>query len=95
MSLWLRHGQVCVVVGGRVHAADGWQNLRSKRKTYDTACGRRGKPIGFPVVGQPGDGMVAPWPPYVADVRDWGYERCRECMTRQPGKPERLDLVTP
>ena len=93
MSFWVRFGQICVIVGGQVHAADGWQHPKSKRKTYDTACGRRGRALGIPVKDKPGDAIAAPWPPYVSDASEWGYARCKACMEAAPGKPERLPLV--
>lgn len=90
MSFWVRiSGPICVVAGGQVHAGDALRSVKSNRKTYDTKCGKRGKALGHSVKDSPGDGIAAYWPPYVADAREWGYERCKDCMRLAPGKPER------
>jgi hypothetical protein len=65
----------------------------SKRKTYDTACGKRARLIAFPIHGRPGAYIACRWPLYVSQAREWGYERCRDCMVASPGRPERVELV--
>lgn len=61
-----------------------------KRKTYDTACGKRARLLAFPLQNRPADVMTVRWPVYVAQAREWGYERCRDCMDAAPGRPERV-----
>lgn len=94
MSVWLHITcDMCAVDRhGVLHAVTA-RSPKIKRKTYDTACGRRATLLGFDVVGHPGSHMTARWPVYVAQAREWGYERCRDCMKASPGKPERVELV--
>lgn len=86
-------GHFCAIERGTLHAAKARYG-KSRRKTYDTACGRRALAMAFPVLNQPDTTMTVHWPPYVDQAREWGYERCRDCMTAAPGKPERVKLVT-
>lgn len=85
---------VCAVGGKQLHAVKATSKPRkSKRKTYDAACGKRAVLLGFPVQGRSGDYMTVAWPPYVVDAQEWGYERCKDCMTASPGKPQRPPFV--
>lgn len=61
------------------HALD-WIQHRSRRITWDTACGGRAHPQ-FSTVEAGGDLIRAtiPWPPYVAPLREAGLSRCIEC----------------
>lgn len=96
MSLWVHI--TCHVVGvDRRHAHAMKARLRkSRRKTYDAACGARVKPLAFETINDSGDltgHITTPWPPYVKDAQEWGYERCPACLTAVPGKPQRLNLT--
>ena len=83
-------GAITGVAGGKVHATKA-RLRKTKRKTYDAACGRRVTLLGHPVKG--GGHITQPWPPYVKDAQEWGgYERCPECLELVPGKPQRLAL---
>lgn len=93
MSFWIRFGPVCGIAGGQVHATNAVRGKQVKRKTFDAACGRRVVLLTHGVHGKPDDRITVSWPPYVADAREWGYERCRDCMTMQPGKPVRAQMA--
>lgn len=89
MSFWVVFGHACAVdARGGLHATKT-PRAKTKRKTWDAACGSRVRLLAFPVDGKPDDRMTVSWPPYVDDAREWGYERCRDCMVAVPGKPQR------
>lgn len=84
-ALWMRFGPVCVVTAAVVHAADSPPSKAYRhRKTLDTACGRRARLYVMPTVD--GDRMSIAWPPPVKDAREWGFDRCRDCMAERPGR---------
>jgi hypothetical protein len=86
---------VCAVAGFELHAAQALRSPKVKRKTWDAACGKRVKLLVFPIHNHPDTAMTVVWPPYVADAREWGYERCRECLIASPGKPQRPAFAPP
>ena len=92
MSFWVHISGHFVGVDRRQAHATKARLSKTKRKTYDAACGARVTPIAFEVVG--GGHITTPWPPYAADAKEWGYERCADCLTAVPGKPQRLDLTS-
>jgi hypothetical protein len=81
-------GHSCGVEKAVLHAVRT-PRRKTRRKTWDTACGKRARLLAFGVQGKPDDRMTAVWPPFAADAKNWGYERCRECMKAAPGKPVR------
>jgi hypothetical protein len=93
VSVWLIiTSDMCAVdARGVLHAVKA--RPKSGRKTYDAACGKRARLLAFPVQGRPGEVMTVRWPVYVAQARDWGYGRCRDCMVASPGRPERVELA--
>lgn len=93
MSFWVRFGWTCAVDRRQVHAAKT-PRPKTRRKTYDAACGARVRLLGFPIKDKPGDAMSAAWPPYVDQAAEWGYTRCADCMKAAPGKPVRVGLVS-
>lgn len=94
MSFWVIVGHSCAVDSTTVHAAKT-PRRKTRRKTYDAACGRHVRLLAFPVQGKPDDRLTVAWPPYAKDAREWGYERCRDCMRAVPGNPVRLPLAAP
>lgn len=89
-GLWMQMGPMCAVTPGVVHATD----LRkpSKRRTVDTACGKkRARYRVMSVVNTSGErvgSITLRWPPKVADIAP--DRRCPDCMTLRPGKPQSL-----
>ena len=99
MSLWIHLTSRTVAAQGNVvHAVEAVCKttgaMRSKRKTVDTLCGlKRARRVGVTAVdrdGTPSGGMTILWPPYVEEMAESGYTRCRECMRLSPGKPNRM-----
>ena len=99
MSLWIHlTSPTCAVQGSVVHAVEALYKTppgqKVTRKTVDTLCGlKRAKRIGVGVVksdGTPDGGITVTWPPYVSEMAEQGYTRCRECMRLAPGKPNRM-----
>jgi hypothetical protein len=89
MSLWMHFGMTCGVdPRGGLHAVRT-PRRKTRRKTWDAACGKRVRLLGFPIKDQPDSGMTVVWPPYVDQAREWGFERCRDCMAAVGGKPQR------
>jgi hypothetical protein len=93
MTVWVQaSGNVCVVAEHSVvHAATMPQ---PQGGAPIAVCGVSARLLAFPVAGKPGDRMTVSWPPYVSDVRAWGWKRCRECMRQAPGKPIRPNYAT-
>jgi hypothetical protein len=93
MSLWIHVGLTCAVdAKGGMHAVRT-PRRKTRRKTWDTACGKRARLLAFPVKDQHGSAITVVWPPYMDQAREWGLERCRECMAAVGGKPQRVQLV--
>lgn len=95
MSTWVHlTSPVCGVAGTQLHGVRrATRDPKIKRKTHDAACGKRVHLLGHAVLGEPGSLITAQWPPYATDAREWGYERCQDCMKALPGKPIRPQFV--
>jgi hypothetical protein len=95
MSQWVHlTSPVCATTDGKtMHAVKTTQKRTKGRKTYDSACGKRSKLLAVPTTT--GGTLTVVWPMYVDQAREWGYERCRDCMQFVPGRPVRVELVTP
>ena len=101
MSLWIHLTSPTVAVQGTIaHAVAPLFKTnpkvadKNKRKTVDTLCGKnRARRLGVPTVnadGTPTGAISVIWPPYVEEMTEAGYTRCRECMRLSPGKPNRM-----
>ena len=92
MPVWLHFGWSCASGGGKVHAAKT-PRPKTRRKTYDAACGARCKLMAWPTVSDPSSLVTVAWPPFVSDCDDWNLARCGECMAAAPGKPKKAPLT--
>lgn len=92
MSLWIHASAFSCAIDrdGGLHAASALRR-KSRRKTYDTACGKRARLLVFPTIA--GGRVTVAWPPYLKEARTWGFERCRACMDVAPGQPQSPPFV--
>ena len=88
----MRVGDVCAVDRtGQVHATRSPRS-KTRRKTWDTVCGKRAQLLG--VRTSDGAAITLSWPLHRDDAQVFELtDQCAACRKAAPGKPERMRLT--